>query len=117
VLDPTLLPTLLRTARAAVFPNNAPASPRVIPSAPEQLLIRQRCAQTILSLIPAKVQDIYFGRDVERRVREVEEVLDTFNDSYCNKHLLYGVIELILVRLMPEFTHKGVEELLVERLS
>ena len=63
------------------------------------------------------MQDIYFGPVMERRVREVEDVLDTFGDSYCNKHLLYGVVELVIVRLMPELAEKGVEELLEERLS
>jgi len=117
VLDPTLIPSLLRTARAALFPNNTPAPPRIIPSASEQLLIRQRCAETILSLIPAKIQDIYFGSGIERRVREVEELLNVFDDTYCNKHLLYGVVELIIVRLLPEMAEKGVEALLAERLS
>ncbi|KAG0651821.1 hypothetical protein D0Z07_1312 [Hyphodiscus hymeniophilus] len=117
VLDLALLPTLLRTARAALFPNNTLAPPRTIPSASEQVLIRHRCAQAILSLIPAKIQDVYFGPGIERRVREVEDALDIFGDSYCNKHLLYGVVELIIVRLIPELAEKGVEELLEERLS
>ena len=117
VLDPALLPTLLRTARAALFPNNAPAPPRIIPTASEQLLIRQRCAQAILTLIPARIHDTYFGPGIDRRVREMEDVLDVFGDSYCNKHLLYGIVELIIVRLIPEMAEKGVEELLQERLS
>ena len=117
VLDPALLPTLLRTARAALFPNNALAPPRIVPSASEQRLIRERCAEAILSLIPAKIQDIYFGPGIEKRIREVEEVLNAFGDNYCNKHLLYGVVELIIVRLIPELAEKGVEELLEERLS
>ncbi len=117
VLDSTLLPILLRTARAALFPNNAPAPPRITPTPFEQLLIRQRCAQAILTLIPAKIQDIYFGVGIDHRVREVEEILGIFGDSYCNKHLLYGVVELIIVRLIPEIAEKGVEELLQERLS
>ena len=117
VLDPALLPTLLRTARAALFPNNTIAPPRTIPSPSEQLLIRHRCAETILSLIPAKIQEVYFGPGVERRVREVEDVLDAFGDSYCNKHLLYGIVELIIVRLIPELAENGIEELLEVRLS
>ncbi|KAH7360800.1 hypothetical protein BKA65DRAFT_192747 [Rhexocercosporidium sp. MPI-PUGE-AT-0058] len=117
VLDPTLLPLLLRTTRAALFPNNTLAPPRSIPSPPEQLLIRRRCAETILSLVPARIQDVYFGPGIDRRVREVEDVLNVFDDSYCNKHLLYGVVELIIVRLLPEMAEKGVEELLEERLS
>lgn len=115
VLDPALLPQLLRTVRAALFPNNAPAPPRVIPTPAEQLILRRRCAQTLLSLVPMRVQAIYFGgSDAEG---QVEDVLDAFGDSYCNKHLLYGIVELIIVRLVPELTEKGVEELLAERLS
>ncbi|KIM95038.1 hypothetical protein OIDMADRAFT_106597 [Oidiodendron maius Zn] len=117
ILDPSLLPLLLRTARAALFPNNAPAPPRQIPSAPEQLLIRRRGAEAILSLVPPKIQEVYFGPGEERRVNEVEELLNILDDSYCNKHLMYGAVELILTRLMPELAEKGVEELLEERLS
>jgi hypothetical protein len=117
VLDPSLLPLLLRTAREALFPNNTLAPPRTIPSPSEQLLIRRRCVEAILSLLPAKMQVIYFGAGIERRVGEVEEVLNVFSDSYCNKHLLYGIVELIIVRLIPELADKGVEELLEERLS
>ena len=70
-----------------------------------------------MSLIPAKMQDVYFGAGIERRVKEVEDVLNVFDDSYCNKHLLYGFVELIIVRLLPEMAEKGIEELLDERLS
>lgn len=112
-----MLPILLRTARATLFPNNAPAPPRLIPSEPERLLIRRRCAESVLSLVPLEIQDLYFGPGKERRVKEVEEVLNIFDDNYCNKHLLYGVVELIVVRLMPELAEKGIEELLEERLN
>jgi hypothetical protein len=44
-------------------------------------------------------------------------MLDVFSDPYCNKHLAYGILELILVRLMPELAEKGVIELWEERLS
>jgi len=102
VLDPALLPPLLRTARSALFPNNTLGPARPPPSASESLLIRQRCAETLLSLVPLSVQEVYFGPGKERRVKEIEEMLDVFGDSYCNKHLLYGVVELLVVRLMPE---------------
>lgn len=117
LLDPVLIPLVLRTARAALFPNNAPAPPRPVPSAPERLLIRRRCATAILDLVPLPVQAVYFGSGHERRIEELEDVLDVLGDSYCNKHLLYGAVELILVRLMPELAEKGIEALLAERLS
>lgn len=44
-------------------------------------------------------------------------ILDVFSDPYCNKHLMYSALELVLVRLMPELAEKGVMELWEERLS
>lgn len=53
-----------------------------------------------------------------RIVTEIEsDILDVFGDAYCNKHLMYGALELILVRLIPELAEKGVMELWEERLS
>lgn len=141
ILDPTLLPPLLRTLRQTLFPNNTLAPGRVPPTPAETLEIRRRCAQAILALIPVAVLDTYFGRSPvhsssgvsssnidlevttaelskeERHTREVEEVLNVFSDVYCNKHLLYGVVEIIIMRLMPELGEKGVQELLSERLT
>ncbi|KAI0180448.1 PXA domain-containing protein [Hypoxylon sp. FL1284] len=57
-------------------------------------------------------------REESRILSELErDVLDVFSDAYCNKHLVYGILELVLVRLMPELTEKGVIELWEERLS
>lgn len=54
----------------------------------------------------------------ERVLCEIESgVLDVFSDAYCNKHLVYGIVELVLVRLMPELAERGVIDLLDERLS
>jgi hypothetical protein len=94
----------------------------------ERLGIRRRCAETLLELIPVQIQSVYFGIPVgpvngaedllgERRVAEVEEMLDIFSDPYCNRHLIYGIVELIIVRLVPELAENGIEELLNERLS
>ncbi len=44
-------------------------------------------------------------------------VLELFSDAYCNKHLMYSCLELVLVRLMPELAERGVQELWDERLS
>lgn len=129
ILQPSHLPTLLRTIRGALFPSNTMAPPRSIPSVAETLLIRRRCAETLLTLIPINVQHIYFGTGSgllrrgavedgrERRIAEVEEVLNVFEDPYCNKHLMYGIIELIFVRLIPEISEKSVEELRADRLG
>ena len=50
-------------------------------------------------------------------VARAEALLDPFADAYLNKHLLFGVLELVLVRLMPELAERGVQSLLTERLG
>ncbi|KAI1414652.1 PXA domain-containing protein [Hypoxylon sp. FL1857] len=216
ILDPARLPPLLRAVRGAVFPNNAPGSPSLIPpSSDEQLAaLRRRCASALLALVPKRVGRLYYGSSVwawsaiwtstrtgassrsgpfkassnntahnanrtgeevvrvrltdggksvrdshatltpesskrqfgdtgvrpteaggdnradmcdkdddedkedSRILSEIETgMLDVFSDPYCNKHLAYGILELILVRLMPELAEKGVIELWEERLS
>lgn len=59
------------------------------------------------------------GDQQEARIlSEIETgVLDVFSDVYCNKHLMYSVLELVIVRLMPELADKGVVDLWGERLS
>lgn len=59
------------------------------------------------------------GEDGDEEVLdEIEQsILAVFDDAYCNKHLIYGIVELILVRLLPELADKGVTELWVERLA
>ena len=54
----------------------------------------------------------------EEIIRDIEEgILDVFSDAYCNKHFVYAVLELVLVRVMPELAEKGVGELWGERVS
>ncbi|KAK3322377.1 PXA domain-containing protein [Apodospora peruviana] len=53
----------------------------------------------------------------EQILADIESgILGVFSDAYCNKHLVYGVLELVLVRLMPELAEKGVSELWAGRL-
>lgn len=43
------------------------------------------------------------------------ELLDMLEDEYCNKHLVYSIIETVLVRLVPELGERSVGELLEDR--
>ncbi|CCU75661.1 PXA domain-containing protein [Blumeria hordei DH14] len=116
VLAPTALPEFLKMTRTALFPNNMLAPPRIAPDASESLAIRRQCAEALLNLIPARIREIYFGPGWEKMVREMEASLDVLGDSYCNKHLMYSLVDLVVVRLMPELAESGVEALLAERL-
>jgi hypothetical protein len=48
-------------------------------------------------------------------VRQVEEILDMFGDAYLNRHLVYNILELVVVRLVPELGESTPSELLSER--
>lgn len=114
-----LLPTLLRTLRQTIFPNFSlplPAPPA--PSTREISNIKRNCALSLLSLLPTAVCKRFFGsEDSEGWIEEVEGELDTWGDEYLNKHLGYAVLELIVVRVLPELGERRVEELLKERLG
>lgn len=93
----------------------------------------------MLGLIPRPIARIYFtvsgdgeGRGQEcgreggeesegegdeegEMIRQLEEMLDVFGHTYLNKHLVYGVLELVLVRLVPEMAERTSSELLGER--
>ncbi|SPO01113.1 related to MSS51 protein [Cephalotrichum gorgonifer] len=129
LFTPTHLPPLLRSLRAALFPNNAPGTPSLRPPSndAELVALRHRTAALLAGLVPPRLYALYFsGRPPWKGVRGGEAVdssplddsLDLFfGDEYCNKHLMYGVLELVLVRLMPELSEKQVGELMAERLG
>jgi hypothetical protein len=120
-LPPSILPPLLLNLRIALFPGNAQGPPALEPpSSEERLQIRRRCAEAILSLVPPLVSRVYFNVDADKEgedemLRQVEDILDVFGDVYCNKHLVYNILELVIVRLVPELRESTPSELLSER--
>ncbi|KAF2680341.1 hypothetical protein K458DRAFT_490009 [Lentithecium fluviatile CBS 122367] len=118
VLNPAILPTVLRTLRATLFPNNTLAPPRQPPSDEEAKLIKRRCAATLLGLLPTGVATAFFATvSQNEQLQQVEEILDCLDDAYLNKHLIFAIIELIVLRLVPELGERGVQELMDERLG
>lgn len=43
------------------------------------------------------------------------DLLDLFADEYCNKHLIYSIIEAILAKLLPELSERSLTELMEDR--
>ncbi|KAM0447129.1 hypothetical protein ACHAQK_000676 [Fusarium lateritium] len=133
LFSPSNLPPLLRTLRGVLFPNNAPGKASLFPPTSEAELqaLRRRAARSLWGLLPKGVGRLYFGGRLWRRgtkaegessddedlVDEMERLLLVLDDEYCNKHLMYSILELVLARLMPELTEKGVTELWEERLG
>ena len=147
VLSPELIPPLLLNLRISLFPHNALAPGRATPSLAEQNAIKRHCAAALLGLVPKAVAerlllgsrrrgvDAFHIRKVsgesevdhekpgqldvsgEELIEEVEKILDVYRDAYCNKHLIYGIVELCIVRLVPEVGEMGVRELMDARMG
>ena len=114
-LKPSFLPRLLLHIRTAIFPNNAlPPPPAGIPSPEQQAKIKQDCAKALASILPFTLVRAA-GLTEEEVVREVEGELNVWGDGYLNRHVAYAVLELVLVRVLPELGEKGVKGLMEGR--
>ncbi|KAL4881305.1 PXA domain-containing protein [Aspergillus karnatakaensis] len=43
------------------------------------------------------------------------DILDLFADEYCNKHLIFSIVETVLAKLLPELSDHSIAELLEDR--
>ncbi|KAL8863594.1 MAG: hypothetical protein Q9178_000275 [Gyalolechia marmorata] len=113
--NPSLIPPVLSTIRTTLFPKNALPPPAPDPPSPEQQVeIRRRCAEALCALFPAMLHRAA-GLSRQQLLQEVEVELDVWNDAYLNKHLAYQILELVMVRVLPEIGEKGVKELMEAR--
>ena len=104
--------------RATIFPGNKmgpPAPPA--PTEEEALEIRRKTAEDLTGLVPDFILKTFFATNDKREIlEEVEaDILDCFSNENMNKHLIYGILELIIVRLIPEMAEKSPSALLAER--
>ncbi|CAL5867297.1 uncharacterized protein PFLUO_LOCUS1512 [Penicillium psychrofluorescens] len=44
-----------------------------------------------------------------------QDLLDLFEDEYCNKHLVYSIVETVLARLLPELSERSIADLMEDR--
>lgn len=118
ILNPALLPIVLRTVRATLFPNNGMGPPRPIPNEDETKEIKRRCADSLLGLLPSNVAVAFFVSDSRVAQHEqIEEILECLEDTYLNKHLIFQMLELIVLRLAPELEQQGIQDLMEDRIG
>jgi hypothetical protein len=90
--------------------------PRQIPTEDETKEIKRRCAASLLGLLPPKAATTFFASDSKvTQHQQVEEILECLEDTYLNKHLIFQILELIVLRLAPELELQGVQDLMEER--
>ncbi|KAK5088823.1 hypothetical protein LTR05_003045 [Lithohypha guttulata] len=87
------------------------------PSPEEAQEIKHQAARSIASLLPAVVTRRYYAtNDDSDLVDQIEQdILEPFDDVYLNKHLIYAILELILVKLIPELGQQTITDLLADR--
>ena len=87
------------------------------PSPDEAREIRRGAAEAIASLLPSAVAQRYYATSNNADIIEQIErdMVAPFDDVYLNKHLVYAMIELILIRLIPELAEETITELLADR--
>jgi len=87
------------------------------PSPEQQLIIRRKAAEDILSLIPPPIARTFFAtNNHDEMARQVEEdILMCFGDAYMNRHWIYQILDLVVVKLLPEMVGKTPRELLADR--
>jgi len=65
--------------------------------------MRLAAANAIIDALPEMVMSVYFaGAARDDMVRDVQGILDVFSDAYLNRHFVFAVVEVIVVRLFPE---------------
>lgn len=129
------VPSNATTSRQSATPAPLPSLSEIDPAA-----AKRHCAIRILSVVPGRVVRTLLGHpdavdpppdgnhnddsssisNTDREeliyVEAIEsDILDLFADEYCNKHLVYAIIELVLVRLLPELGERSVAELMEDR--
>lgn len=81
------------------------------------MAIKRRAAESVRGLLPTYIARKYYATGDDDTIVEeiIEDLLDPLDDVYLNKHLVYAVLELILIRLIPELAEQPVSDLLAER--
>lgn len=91
---------------------------RQIPSDEGAKVIKRNCAATLLNLLPPNVAAAFFANQSrDAQLGQVEEILDCFDDTYLNKHLIFQIVELIVVRLFPELGEQDVRDLMEQHIE
>ncbi|KAK9331579.1 PXA domain-containing protein [Lipomyces starkeyi] len=107
--------SVLALSRQTLFPNNGPmAEPRIYPSETEKRAILKRVYGNILRVVPMRVRKQVLGDDA---LQGLEELLSPFENKFANKHLLYFLFDMVIVKVLPELACKTPEELKVWRLG
>lgn len=105
----------LQVIQEAVWPGGTlPSDPQVERSQQQKDSTRQQALYCLMSLLPDLVSDM-LGSDKYKL--SWQTVLDSLQDPYINRHLVYCIFDLLLEFLVPEIPEENFQRNLLQTLS
>ena len=85
--------------------------PRIPPTPSEAIEIRRTAEFAALNALPRIIRKLLLGTEEQQQNENMSELFDLLGRKECNKHLLMFLIDLMVVRLIPELTEMSPKEL------
>ncbi|XP_054475719.1 sorting nexin-19-like [Anoplopoma fimbria] len=105
----------LQVIQESVWPGGAlPTAPRLERSRQEKDGTRQQALQCLMRLLPDLISDL-LGSDKYKLCWQT--ALDSLQDPYINRHLVYCIFDLLLEFLVPEIPEEDFQRSLLRTLS
>ncbi|XP_069574148.1 sorting nexin-19 [Brachyistius frenatus] len=105
----------LQVIQEAVWPGGAlPNAPRLERSQQQKHCTKQQALHCLMRLLPELISDM-LGSDKYKL--SWQTALDSFQDPYINRHLVYCIFDLLLEFLVPEIPEKDFQRGLLQTLS
>jgi len=111
VFQERTIATALRAARDALWPGGIMQPPRIPPTPSESIEIRRTAEVAALNALPHIIRKLLLGTEEQQQNENMSELFDLLGRKECNKHLLMFLIDLMVVRLIPELTEMSPKEL------
>ncbi|KAM7413686.1 hypothetical protein PAMA_020866 [Pampus argenteus] len=105
----------LQVIQEAVWPGGAlPTDPQLERSQQQKDSTKQQALQCLMNLLPDLISDM-LGSDKYKL--SWQTVLDSLQDPYINRHLVYCICDLLLEFLVPEIPEQDFQRSLLQSLS
>uniref|UniRef100_A0A3Q2Y280 Sorting nexin 19 n=1 Tax=Hippocampus comes TaxID=109280 RepID=A0A3Q2Y280_HIPCM len=105
----------LQVIQESVWPGGVlPTSPQIERSQQQKDNTKKQALHCLMSLLPDVVTDFLSS---EKYKLSWEIVLDSFQNPYINRHLVYSICDLLLEFLVPELPEQSFQRSLLQSLS
>lgn len=105
----------LQVIQESVWPGGAlPAEPAIDRTQQQKEATKQEALQCLMKLLPDLISDM-LGSDKYRLTWQ--NALDSVQDPYINRHLVYCILDLLLEVLVPETSEEDFQKSLLQSLT